>query len=101
MGAVLTGPGHPGAALTINVASEDITVGKDGLYTQVSHYEITPANDSVAKNLGQQSFSYAEVTEDPEVTEAYTRKSDGTKVPVDPTHIFVQSPGFGPGTDVR
>ena len=74
------------------MAREDITVGKDGLYTQVSHYEITPANDSVAKNLGQQSFPYSEATEDLEVTEAYTRKSDGTKLPVDPTHIFVQSP---------
>lgn len=85
-------PATPPPPVTINVATEDITVGKDGLYTQVSHYEITPANDSVARNLGQQSFSYSAVTEDLEVTEAYTRKRDGTKVPVDPTHIFVQSP---------
>jgi transglutaminase-like putative cysteine protease len=85
-------PGTSPPPVTINVATEDITVGKDGLYTQVSHYEITPSNDSVAKSLGQQTFAYSEATDDLQVTEAYTRKSDGTKVPVDPTHIFVQSP---------
>jgi transglutaminase-like putative cysteine protease len=85
-------PGPNPPPVTINVAMEDITVGKDGLYTQVSHYEITPANDSVAKALGQQAFGYSEATEDLQVTEAYTRKSDGTKIPVDPARIFVQSP---------
>jgi len=78
--------------VTINVATEDITVGKDGLETQVSHYEITPSNDSVAKALGQQGFAYSEALSDLQVTEAYTRKRDGTRLKVDPTHIFVQAP---------
>jgi transglutaminase-like putative cysteine protease len=78
--------------ITIKLGTEDITVGADGSYTQISHYEITPSNDSVAKNLAQQAFAYSEAMDDLEVTEAYTQKSDGRKETVDPTHIFVQSP---------
>jgi transglutaminase-like putative cysteine protease len=78
--------------ITIKLGTEDITVGADGSYTQISHYEVTPSNDSVAKNLAQQAFAYSEAIDDLEVTEAYTQKSDGRKETVDPTHIFVQSP---------
>ena len=61
-----------------------------GLYTETLHTEISPTNEAAAKTLGEQRITYSEATEDLDVTEAYTLKSDGWKVPVDPAKIFVQ-----------
>jgi transglutaminase-like putative cysteine protease len=86
------GGGGDRPPVTIKLGTDEITVGADGSYTHISHYEITPSNDSVAKNLAQQAFAFSEAIDDLQVTEAYTLKSDGRKETVDPTHIFVQSP---------
>lgn len=86
------GPPGDRPPITIKLGTEDITVAADGSYTQITHYEITPANDSVAKTLAQQGFAYSDAIDDLDVTEAYTLKSDGRKEVVDQAHIFVQSP---------
>ncbi len=87
----------PGAAggpppISIKLATTDITIEKDGSYTSTSHVEITTSNDSAAKAIAQQSLPFSEVTEDLEISEAYTLKADGTKLPVEPSQIFVQAP---------
>jgi transglutaminase-like putative cysteine protease len=78
--------------VVIKLATGDITVESGGLYTETLHTEISPMNDAIAKTLGEQRINYSEATEDLDVTEAYTQKSDGRKVPVDAAKIFVQSP---------
>jgi transglutaminase-like putative cysteine protease len=78
--------------VVIKLATGDITVESGGLYTETLHTEISPTNEAVAKSLGQQTIAYSESTEDLDVAEAYTLKSDGRKVPVDPAKIFVQAP---------
>jgi transglutaminase-like putative cysteine protease len=89
-----TGAAPPGAPppVVIKVATGDITVESSGLYTETLHTEISPTNEASAKALGEQRITYSEATEDLDVTEAYTLKSDGRKVPVDPSKIFVQAP---------
>jgi transglutaminase-like putative cysteine protease len=75
----------------VKVATNDITVGSDALYTETMHFEITPSNDAAAKGVAQQVFFYNEQTEALDVSDAYTLKSDGRKLPVDPSQIFVQA----------
>ena len=88
------GPAAAGSTppVIIKLATGDISVQSDGLYTDTQHVEVSPTNDAVAKSLGQQTLRYSEATEDLDVTEAYTLKSDGRKVPVEPSKIFVQAP---------
>ena len=78
--------------VVIKLATGDISVESGGLYTETLHTEISPTNEAVAKTLGEQRITYSEATEDLDITEAYTLKGDGRKLPVDPSKIFVQSP---------
>ena len=87
-------PGPPGSPppVFIKLATTDINVEKDGSYVSTSHVEITTTNESAAKAIAQQALPFSDAIEDLEITEAYTLKSDGTKLPVDPSQIFVQAP---------
>ena len=78
--------------IAIKLATDEITVDKDGLFTETIHLEITPSNDSAAKTVAQQAFPFSEQLEDLEVADAYTLKGDGKKLPVEPSQIFVQAP---------
>jgi hypothetical protein len=84
----------PAAAppLVIKLATDEITVDGAGLYTETSHLEITPSNDAAARGVAQQAFAFSEEMEALDVTEAYTLKADGKKLPVEPSQIFVQAP---------
>jgi transglutaminase-like putative cysteine protease len=90
-----TANGQPPASappIAIKLATDEITVDKDGLFTQTSHLEVTPSNDAAAKGAAQQGFPFSEDIEELDVAEAYTLKSDGRKLPVEPSKIFVQAP---------
>ena len=78
--------------VVIKLATGDITVESNGLFTETQHMEVSPTNEAIAKTLGEQRITYSDATEDLDVTEAYTLKSSGQKVPVDPSKIFVQAP---------
>jgi len=78
--------------IAIKLATEEVTVDNEGLFTQTTHLEITPSNDAAAKGVAQQAFAFSEEIEDLEVAEAYTLKSDGKKLPVEPSKMFVQAP---------
>ena len=86
------GPAGGPPPVVIKLATGDITVESNGLYTETLHTEISPTNEAAAKTLGEQRITYSEATEDLDVTEAHTLKSDGRQVPVDPAKIFVQAP---------
>ncbi len=78
--------------IAIKLAADEITVDKEGLFTQTSHLEITPSNDAAAKGVAQQAFAFSEEIEELDVAEAYTLKADGKQLPVEPSKIFVQAP---------
>jgi transglutaminase-like putative cysteine protease len=78
--------------IAIKLSTDEMSVDSNGLFTQTSHLEITPSNDAAAKSLAQQSFAFSEQLEELDISEAYTLKSDGRKLPVDPSQIFVQAP---------
>ena len=87
---VRAAPGSP--PVVVKLATGDVSVEKDGLYTDTEHVEISPTNEAAAKTLGQRAITYSEGTEDLDVSEAYTLKADGRKMPVEPSRIFVQAP---------
>ena len=77
----------------------DVEVTADGLSTQIVHEELQATNAASAMRLGQQAIPYIESIQDLEITEAYTLKSDGRKIPVNPQAIYVQQPRTG--TDLQ
>jgi transglutaminase-like putative cysteine protease len=84
-------PGTP-PPIAIKLSTDETTVDNDGLATETSHLEITPSNDAAAKSVAQQAFPFSDQIEELVVNDAYTQKSDGRKLPVDPSQIFVQAP---------
>jgi transglutaminase-like putative cysteine protease len=82
--------------IVVKLGTQEINVGSDGVFVETSHLEITPSNDAAAKRVAQQTFAYSEQLEDLDVTEAYTLKSDGKKLAVEPSQIFVQAPQNAP-----
>src|SRR5262249_37788201 len=51
--------------------------------------------ESAIRMLGQQSLSYSESVNPLEVVEAYTEKSDGRKIVVEPSHILTRDAATG------
>jgi transglutaminase-like putative cysteine protease len=84
--------GQNSPPIAIKLATQEISVDKDGVFTETSHLEITPSNDAAARRVAQQTFAFSEQLEELDVTEAYTLKRDGKKLEVEPSQIFVQSP---------
>ena len=85
-------PNSSGPPVSIKLTTNDIVVGADGLYTETQHLEIMASTDAAANRLAQQTFNFADSTEELDITDAYTLKADGRRLPVDPSKIFAQSP---------
>jgi Domain of Unknown Function with PDB structure (DUF3857) len=84
------------SAITYTKATEDLVVLADGTYTEVDHAEMLARNAAAARDTGQTSIKWDELTDDePQVTEAYTLKADGTKLPVDASAIYTQAASGG------
>lgn len=75
--------------------SEDVEVDPDGGSIRIMHIETQPKTEAVLKDIGQMPLPYAASLETVDVTEAYTLKPDGRKLPVDPAAIYAQ---LMPGT---
>ncbi len=69
--------------VTFDIAS-DLTV------VRTSHVEVTPMNPASVQSESQQHFSYT-ADQTAEILEAYTRKADGTQIPVDQSQIATQN----------
>ena len=71
--------------------SLDISFDIDSNLTVVRtmHIEVTPLNASSVQNASQQHISYT-TGQTSEILEAFTRKADGTQIPVDPGQIVTQ-----------
>lgn len=80
------------AAITVLVSATDVKLAADANETRTSHMEIRASNDAAALQLGQTSITYDSQSQTLDVIEAHTLKSDGTKLPVEPSAIFDQAP---------
>jgi len=79
------------ASLRIKHINQDVTVSADGNYVAVAQMQIQVLNAVTARSA-QFPVSYNATLEDIEITEAYTLKTDGSKIPVDPSAILSQKP---------
>jgi hypothetical protein len=85
------------SAITFNKVAANFQVLQDGTYTEIEHAEVLARTAAAARDVGVVNFAYDELTTDGvAVTDAYTLKSDGTKLPVDASAIYTQA---APGSD--
>lgn len=79
-------------ATSILLMTRDIQVAADGTSVQTLHIEMRANNDAGVTGLGQIAFTYDTQTQKADVSEAYTRKPDGSTVPVAASAIYEQPP---------
>ena len=93
------------APVSILRAANLYDVRADGTYVNDYELEMRVANDAAARREGQQAISYSPAQEELQVIAAFTRKADGSVVPVAPTAMRDQlAPGSadrGVITDLR
>jgi transglutaminase-like putative cysteine protease len=77
---------------TVTLETNDIKVNADGSSVQTVHAEIRADNDVGAMRLNQVHLSFDSARQDLKIVEAYTRKADGTKIPIDLSAVFVRLP---------
>lgn len=67
-----------------------IRLAADGRAVTTTHAEIEATNDAAAMKLGQIALTYDASMSTLDITNAYTLKKDGTKIPVDVSAIYDQ-----------
>src|SRR5262249_31392433 len=72
--------------------NEEVVVAADGTRTATSRAEYYANNESGARQIAEQSFTYLESDQELEIVEAYTLKSDGRKINVSAASVFRQTP---------
>jgi len=73
------------------VRSNDIQVAADGSSLETIKAEIHARNDAEAIDGARVIIPFIALRQSIEVVEAYTRKADGSRIPVDPTTMFEQA----------
>jgi hypothetical protein len=76
--------------IRLQTAQDEIQPDGSDILTQ--HAEMLVLNKAAASTLGQFPITYSEGTTDLSITEAYTLKPDGQKIPLDPAAIITQQP---------
>ena len=72
----------------------DIRVAADGTAVHTTHAEILATNAAGVMQAGQARVVYDSVIQTLDITDAFTLKKDGTRLPVDPNAIYDQlAPG--------
>jgi transglutaminase-like putative cysteine protease len=89
---LLSGPAEAqnNAPARIRLRTEDLVMKPDGTAVATLHVELQILNQSVVSQLMQQRIGYDGTLQDIAVTEAYTVKPGGQKIPVDPSTILTQ-----------
>ena len=91
--------GLPAVAATppssVRLARFHTQLEADGRSVQTFRFEYHAATDAAAQQMAQQSWSFTEGMERIELSEGYTLKADGRRIPVAPEAIRVQ---LAPGT---
>ncbi|HVJ52784.1 MAG TPA: DUF3857 domain-containing protein [Aliidongia sp.] len=70
--------------------SFDVDLQPDGSSVRTFHIEIQPNSEAVLKDVGQMPLPFSPSLETVDVTEAYTLKPNGRRLPVDPAAIYAQ-----------
>jgi transglutaminase-like putative cysteine protease len=65
----------------------DIEVHADGTSVQTNHIAVEAFNDSTAQRIAQQPLVYSRSRQELTITDAYTQKAHGARLPVDPEAI--------------
>ncbi len=78
--------------LVILRADNSYDVARDGTYVQTYRFEFRPTTAAAARAEAQQAISYSPSLEDLTITEAYTEKPDGRRIPVLPQAVHDQLP---------
>jgi len=76
--------------IRLQTAQDEIQPDGSDILTQ--HVEMLILNKVAASTLGQFPITYSEGSTDLSITEAYTLKPDGQKIPLDPATIITQQP---------
>ena len=74
----------------IRLETSQIDVQPDGTAIETNHRELQVFTAKAAMQLAQLPISYIESMQDIDITEAYTLKADGRKLPVDASGILTQ-----------
>jgi len=93
--AAATAPSQP--SQHVRLMKADTVLSADGTAVATYHVETEADNSAAAMALGQTSVPYVTANQTLEIVEAYTRKADGTKIPVDVSAIYDQLPPGKPG----
>lgn len=80
------------SSVSIEAASEDVTVAADGGYTDTTHSEVRASNEAGAMQASRVNILYDSESQQVEILEAHTLKPNGTKIPVDVSTIYEQLP---------
>lgn len=91
-----TGAQFP-AAVHVKLLNMETTLAADGSAVTIAHSENQADNAAAVASVGQTSVPYVTGYQTLEIVEAYTRKADGTKIPVDLGAIYDQLPPGAPG----
>jgi Domain of Unknown Function with PDB structure (DUF3857) len=75
------------AQLTLRRADIDIEVRDDGTSVQTTHIAIETPNQSIAERIAEQPIIYSSSRQELTVSEAYTQKLDGSRLPVSPDTV--------------
>ena len=78
--------------ITVTLETNDIVVAADGSSVETVHAELRAENDAGAIKLGQVPLEFNSARQDLQITEAYTLKPDGTKIPIDTSAVYVRLP---------
>lgn len=81
----------------VRLLKADTQLAADGSAVTTFHVETEADNAAAAMALGQTSVPFVTANQTLEIVEAYTRKADGTKVPVDVSAIYDQLPSGASG----
>lgn len=73
-------------------ADNSYELALDGTYVQTYRFEFRPSTAAAARAEAQQAVSYSPSLEDLAITEAYTEKPDGRRIPVLPQAVHDQLP---------
>jgi transglutaminase-like putative cysteine protease len=87
-------PSSTPSPVTERLAATDVEVHPDGSHIDTVHRETLITNDSAAKQFSQVPLEFDSDETDLTITEAYTLKPDGKKLPVETSAIYTQpAPG--------
>lgn len=88
-GATTSGAAAP-APVIDKLLSYEIHVDRSGLATTTMHIRLQATNAASAQQIGQQPIEYPESMQEIDVVDATTIKTNGQRLTVDPSAIFIQ-----------